>query len=148
MSASRAAVLIEELRSLGVSLSPEGEQLRYRGSRKVVTPELLERIRAQKTQLLELLRSPEGLDLAEEPIILETRVTLGAVRVRSRTLSRDVWLAIDERTADELRAEMPPGRELPVLLFADIPKLRGKSPTALNAILDVATVFPGSRFVQ
>ena len=41
-----------------------------------------------------------------------------------------------------------PGEELPILLLEDLPGLTGKSPAALNALLDMASVFPGSRFIQ
>ena len=146
MSASQAAVLIEELRSLGVSLSPEGEQLRYRGSRGVITPDLLERIRARKGELLEILRAETPEDLTESEI-LETRTGLAAVRIKSRLLGCELWLAHDARTAAELRDEMAPEKALPILLFEDVPRLRGKSPAALRALLEVASVFPGSRFV-
>ena len=59
---SPALALLSELRELGVSLALEGEQLRYRGSSEVLTPALLEKMRAQKPQLLELLQSnlPKG----------------------------------------------------------------------------------------
>ena len=53
-----------------------------------------------------------------------------------------------ERVADELRVEMGSEDALPILLFADLPRLAGQSPAALRALLVVASVLPGSRFVQ
>ena len=139
---------MEELRALGVSLVPEGEKLRYRGGRGVVTAALLAKIRARKPELLELLqRNPEELDLADEPI-LETRTGLAAVRIRSRLLGCEIWLAHDERTAADLRAEMAPEQTLPVVLYDEIPKFRGKSPAMIRALFEVAKVFPGARLVQ
>ena len=113
------------------------------------------RIRAQKPQLLELLQSgaerpdlAEGNDLAANAEILETREALIAVRIRSRSLDREVWLARNERAAAELQAEMAPGHELPVLLFEEIPLLKGKSQAMCRAILDTKAVFPDSRILQ
>ena len=145
MSAPSASALMAELRSLGVSLSPEGARLRYRGSREVLTPDLLEKIRERKVELLELLQVPEDLTAAP---ILETRVDFEAVRVRSRPLGLELWLARDDKVAAELRAEMSRTQRLPVILFEEIPLLRGKSLEMCRALLDVRLVFLEGRLVQ
>ena len=43
---------------------------------------------------------------------------------------------------------MAPGHELPVLLFEEIPLLKGKSQAMCRAILDTKAVFPDSRILQ
>ena len=49
-----ASALLEELRGHGVELSTEGEQLRYR-PKSAVTPELLDRLKEHKVDVLKLL---------------------------------------------------------------------------------------------
>ncbi len=85
--------------------------------------------------------------LAEE-LISEAPQGLLAVLIRSRTLGREVWLARNERAAADLQAEMAAGHELPVLLFEEIPLLRGKSLAMCRVILDAKAVFPDSRILQ
>ncbi len=85
--------------------------------------------------------------LAEE-LISEAPQGLRAVLIRSRPLGREVWLARNERAAADLRAEMDPCDELPVLLFEEIPLLKGKSLAMCKAILDTKAVFPDSRILQ
>jgi hypothetical protein len=63
--------LLEELAGLGVSLWVEGDELRCRGSKKIVTPELLAQIKEHKSEILKHLRpdppptTPQGLDTSE-----------------------------------------------------------------------------------
>ena len=85
--------------------------------------------------------------LAEE-LISKAPQGLRAVLIRSRSLVREVWLARNERAAADLRSEMLPGFELPVLLFEEIPLLKGKSLPMCRALLDTKVVFPGSRLLQ
>jgi hypothetical protein len=49
-----ATTLLKELRGRGVELASDGEQLRYR-PRKVITPELPERLKTHKREVLNLL---------------------------------------------------------------------------------------------
>ncbi|MCK8500268.1 amino acid adenylation domain-containing protein [Myxococcus fulvus] len=51
-----ATELIAELTRLGVELKVEGEHLRVRAARNVITPELQQHIAARKAEVLELLR--------------------------------------------------------------------------------------------
>jgi hypothetical protein len=51
-----AEFFLEELTALGVRLTPEGDKLRYRGPRDVLTTELVERMASMKPELLEALR--------------------------------------------------------------------------------------------
>ena len=53
------ADLLAHLSRLGVELVPRGDRLRYR-PRSAVTPDLVERLRTHKTQLLAILRHAEG----------------------------------------------------------------------------------------
>ena len=73
------------------------------------------------------------------------RTDLAAVRIRSRLLGRELWLARDVETARALVAE---GSALPVLTFADVPALRGKSGPMLGALLEGLAAFPGARVLQ
>ena len=43
---------------------------------------------------------------------------------------------------------MPEDRRFPVLLFKEIPKLRGKSPEMLDALVDAKAVFPTTKVVE
>ena len=49
-----AKALLEELRGLGVELATDGNQLRYR-PKDAVTPELLDRLKDERTSVLKLL---------------------------------------------------------------------------------------------
>ena len=87
--------------------------------------------------------------LAEAPVI-ETRQDQepGAVLIRS-TKYGEVWLALTEGMAAEIRSEEAQRSEpRPVLLTDDIAKLRGKSKAAVRAALELARVFPGTRVIQ
>ena len=136
-----------ELRGKGVELTAEGEQLHLRAPAGTLTDEVKAQLRDHKPEVLALLR--DAVDgLAETSIVLETRAVLVAVRVRSRSLRREVWLARDERTARELHQSAPAGESLPVLLFEEIPKLRGNSPEMLNALLDTKALFPTAKILE
>ena len=79
-------------------------------------------------------------DLADGEV-LEVRDDLVAVRLFSRLLDRELWLCRDERAAAEIAAEYP---QLPALIFAEIPHLRGKPAELLHAILNARVEFPGA----
>src|ERR687885_697370 len=61
-----ARALLEELRGRGVEFAPDGKRLRSR-SKEIVTPELLDRLKAYKPRLPKLLeweqRKLEGSDV-------------------------------------------------------------------------------------
>ena len=76
-------------------------------------------LRDCKPAVMRLLEDGED-DLAANVTVLETREDLVAVRIRSRSLGREVWLARDVETARELHAEMPRAHRLPVLLFDEL----------------------------
>jgi TubC N-terminal docking domain len=51
--------LLEELNRLGVKLEVDGDRLRYAGPREAISPELIKRLKAHKTDLLALLQRGE-----------------------------------------------------------------------------------------
>ena len=85
----------------------------------------------------------QSYDVADA--VLEQREDAIAWRLYSRLLGRELWLARDERSAADLVAE---GTDLPVLLLAEVPRLAGKTPELLRAVLNVRKASPGSRWLQ
>jgi hypothetical protein len=64
-----AALLLEEVRGLGVTLFVEGGSVRWRGPKGVMTPELLARLSEQKAAILLMLKAavdPEDEEEAKE----------------------------------------------------------------------------------
>ncbi len=139
-----AAALLSDLRQRGVELTAEGDQLRYRARKGTLRPADLEILREHKLSLLDALREDAGEDLAAAPIA-ETRSEPGAVLIRSPRYG-EVWLALTEDMAADLRAEEQP-RETPraVLTPTDIAALAGKSETAIKATLEVFRIFGEAR---
>ncbi len=109
----------------------------FRRGAPVTFLEMARRMRAERRGAA---ASPE-LDAAP---VVETRESVVAVRVRSPEYG-DVWIALDATTASELVTEEP---GVPVLQPLDVRRLRGKSPAAVRAVLEVLTGFPGSRVMQ
>jgi hypothetical protein len=68
---------------------------------------------------------------------------LAAVRLRSAF--GDVWIVRDEDVAAELAAEEP---GVPILTFAEVPQLRGKSREMLRALLNARAVCSSTRVLQ
>jgi hypothetical protein len=58
---SAAAALLDELKRQGVSLWADGERIRFRAPRGVVTPELREQLAQHRDQLLARLRLPPAV---------------------------------------------------------------------------------------
>ena len=78
----------------------------------------------------------------EDGPVLEVRQSISAVRLYSRLLDRELWLAADDQVARDLAVEFP---GIPVITFSEIPLLKGKSPEALAAIMEVKADFVGAR---
>jgi hypothetical protein len=116
-----------------------------------VTRELRERLSARRDELIRLLRRPEDSGNSENRLnlddgdIVEARQDWIAVRLWSRLLNRELWLARDDRTAEELSAEFP---GVPILTLAEVPALKGKPKELLRAILDAKSEFPDARLEQ
>ncbi len=53
--------LVNDLRRRGITLEPAGDKLRWRGPKGAMTPELLERLRQHKPEVLEYLRWKQQL---------------------------------------------------------------------------------------
>jgi hypothetical protein len=146
-----AAELITELKSRGVILTPhaDGEHLRVRPA-EALDPCLLAELKTQRDAVLAELRQRRG----ESPVqdddgsLVDSAEQIGAVLLRSRRFG-DVWLARDDRVADELVAELAAtGQATPVLTYAEAPLLRGKSDRMLRALLTAKSALPGSRLLQ
>ncbi len=146
------STLLLDLRRRGVRLIPDGDSLRCRGPRGALTEADLAALREHKPEVLKQLRQTASIDALllagdAEPI-LEIRQEPGAVVIESPRFG-PVWIVLDARLLDELRAEEAERSEpRPVLTSADIAALRGKSETAVRASLEVARVFPCARVLQ
>jgi tubulysin polyketide synthase-like protein len=62
--------LLAELRRLGIEIEADGDRLRYAGPEGAISPELLERLKAHKADLIAVcrktnVRAGEGRNLAE-----------------------------------------------------------------------------------
>jgi hypothetical protein len=86
MSQSVATRLLADLRGVGIDLEPVGEVLRFR-PRSAMTPALLERVRANKAELLDLLaaRDPGALGAGPRPTLDRCRSCGERDFVRSRS---------------------------------------------------------------
>jgi hypothetical protein len=125
---------------------PDGDRLRYRAPRGVVTPELRERLRTHRDELRELLSRDQEPDLVEGDVA--ERLAACAWRLRSRLLDgEEIWLAKDDQIAAGLAAEFP---GVAVFTLAEIPGLASKPAALVKAIVKVKKAFPGadSRLVQ
>ena len=133
--------LLAELQGRHIVLFPEGDRIRYRGPRGAMTPDLLERLRRSKAELLEALRSGEDHEsglLQGSEVRQEKRMVAGWL-FYSRLFDREFWLAKDEPTAERLAAEHP---GVPVITIAEVAILETKPPELLRAILETKAVFP------
>jgi hypothetical protein len=82
----------------------------------------------------------------EEPPLKAAQI--GAVRIRTKKFG-SIWLALDETTADELRAEEQQREHpRPVLMEEDVAHLENKSEEAIRAALEVIRAFPGARILH
>ena len=137
--------LLSELHSLGVTLEARGDRLRFRPV-NAVPPNLVEHLRANKEEVLARLERRPDTD--ETPTTLEALSQIGAVLIRTARFG-SIWLAIDQATADEIRAEeQQREKPCPVLMAADVAHLEIKSERAIRGALEVIRMFPGSRIVN
>ncbi len=137
--------LLDELHSLGVTLEARGDRLRFRPVR-AVPPDLVERLRANKDEVLAHLERQAASD--KTPTTLEALSQIGAVLIRSDKFG-SVWLAIDQATADEIRAEECQRAEpRPILMANDVARLAIKSEKAIRGALEIIRAFPGARVIH
>ena len=136
--------LLAELRRRGIELRAAGDRLLYRPE-EALDPELRVALRTHKAAVLAGLRRDSATDvdgLLSNITVTEAHTETTAYRLYSKLLERDLWLCRDRRAAVELLAEFP---GTPVLTFAEVPLLKGKSKDALRAILDTKAEFPEAR---
>ena len=125
--------LVEELRRRGVILLARGDRLRFHPAR-AVPAELMDLLRKKKREVMAEVNG--RLVIEELSPILETRIKLGAVLLRSQDFG-DVWLALDPETEAEIQIEEAAReRPVPVLRAVDVVHLKGKSPAAIRSIRD------------
>ena len=137
--------LLDELHSLGVTLEARGDRLRFRPVR-AVPPDLVERLRANKDEVLAHLERQAASD--KTPTTLEALSQIGAVLIRSDKFG-SVWLAIDQATADEIRAEEKQREKpCPVFMAEDVAHLEIKSERAIRGALEIIRAFPGARILH
>ena len=126
-------------------MTAEGDRLRYRAPRGVLSPELLADLRAHKTEILAELTQCEASASAAE---IESDIP--AAVLASSPRYGEVWVvATDAEVAAALRVEeQHRDQPRPVVMACDAVKLEGKSPEAIAAVLRVVTVFPGARVLH
>jgi hypothetical protein len=67
------SALLHELQGAGVEVYLAGEKVKLRGSRTTLTPELLDRVKEHKAELLAALTGPPSdMPLVTEPDVLDT----------------------------------------------------------------------------
>ena len=147
-----AEVLLEEVRTRGISIYVVGENLRIRAEKGALDEALMERIRAHKAELRTLLSEPaasdgtcangqkrqklQNLDRDSETVLEERQEPI-AWRLYSRVLSRELWVCRDQRTAAEIWAETA----LPTLTVGEWLKLERLSLEVLEAVLRARASF-------
>ncbi|MBM4419880.1 MAG: hypothetical protein FJ033_16475 [Chloroflexi bacterium] len=151
-----AASLLADLARRGVVLEAEGDAVRWRAPRGVVSETDRSAIRAAKAELLAVLganeaRSARSARLIEEANALEAREMLGAIRLRLPGGMGEAWVVLAQGVFDDLVAEeskRPEVARRPVVWLADWCRLKGKSEDAIHTALEVWRAFPGSRLVH
>ena len=139
-----AFALMADLRCRGVELTAEGDRLHYRAPRGVLSPELLADLRSHKRELLaELTQCGDSAKAAS----LESGVP-AAFLVDSPRYG-EVWVATDAGVAAAIRLEeQHRDQPRPVVMPDDMARLQGKSPEAIQSVLNVFAVFPGAKVLQ
>ena len=130
--------VLTELRARGIRVERvEGNQLAVTPASLLDDP-LRAAIRASKQAILAALK-----EQAFEP------TDIGAVKLWSHLVGRDLWLARDQQVAAELVAEMEQtGERLPVVLLDEVEPLCRKSPAMIRAVLDALAELPRTRLLQ
>ncbi len=138
------ATLLSDLRRRGVELTAEGDRLRYRAPRGVLSPELLDDLRSHKREILAKLTQYE--DSAEEDA-LKSGVPV-AFLIDSPQYG-EVWVATDAGVAAAIQVEeQQRERPRPVLMAEDVAHLEHKSEKAIRGALNVCAIFPGAKVLR
>ncbi len=139
-----AFTLIADLRRRGVELTAEGDRLRYRAPRGVLSPELLADLRSHKLELLaELTQCGDSSETAALESGVPAAFLVGSPRYG------EVWVATDAGVAAAIRVEeQHRDQPRPVVMPDDMARLQGKSPEAIQSVLNLFAVFPGAKVLQ
>ena len=89
-----AGAIVEELERLGVQLRVTGGDLEYEGPEEVITPELLNRLRRHKAELVRLMSGDHasGLAVGLAPAACELRV---AGWMHKERCGKTIWQSPD-----------------------------------------------------
>ena len=158
LAVNAVSSLLVELERLGVELETRGDRLRFRPV-DAVPENLVQALRKHKTELLSRLRSSSGpgaLLVDEDDQINQRRIAdtqarslIGSVRIHSHLLDSEIWLALDEHAASELRVEEEgQERPRPVLTPEDIIALERMSPAKIRAAVEWIRRLPMFRVIQ
>jgi hypothetical protein len=111
-----ATTLIAELRKRRVFLFRRGDELRWRAPKGMITPELLEWLRAHKAEILDLVddRPPTAEEVLSS-IFEDVDRRRARVKIRSRLLGIDLWLVA--------AGDRGPGDGLPVYTTTEVREL-------------------------
>jgi len=140
-----ARALLRELWERGATIHAAGDRVKVIAPAASLPPELLDVLRAKRDELLAELRDAGGYGAPDlrGSVVTDVREEVAAVRLRSGF--GDVWIVRDEDVAGDLAAEEP---GFPILTFAEVPQLGGKSREMLRALLDAKAVCPTAWVLQ
>ena len=86
------STFLSELGRRGISIRPEGDQLRYRAPRGALSPDLLAQIRERKAELLaELDQEARAIPILEIRTLVRTEAGVEVVEVASGDSSHRRW---------------------------------------------------------
>lgn len=162
-----ATEILTELKNLGVDLSVDGSDLRWRAPRGVMRPDLQQSLAEKKAAIMAMLLElpkPKDAAAAQEqlsddvgslvrpnmPSAALTDLAAGpitAVLIKSTVLDGAlIWMVVDDDALSDHPDILRSG--LPVFFFDEVEQLRGKTAAELAAIGLVKSVFPTGRVLQ
>jgi hypothetical protein len=110
--------------------------------------DLLREIQRQPSDSSSRESGSTAFSVCDAEILKIREMPIGAVRIRTPKFG-SIWLALDETTADELRAEEQQREHpRPVLMEEDVTHLENKSEEMIRAALEVIRAFPGARILH
>ena len=130
-----AAALLQELSSSGVEIRSNGDRIFVR-PRARASAEQKEALLRHKAEVIQLLKcpSPQAAPESEQ------------VRVFSRLLGEEVWIADSDESAAELESELAKsGDRRLVFTAAEVVLLEGMLAADLAALMQLKRAFPGAR---
>ena len=138
-----ALELLEDLKSRGVRLTVQGEQLIYKAPRGVLTDDLRKKIIRHKPALLPVLRQTAPLNDGDQADVAKMTLAEFArsgrtVRVRSRLLGEDIWWVANKTLKDAV-----PDPTLVVYTAAELRLMVRVTPQELINIHRIKKTFGG-----